>query len=335
MNVLVIGGTRFIGPPTVCELLSRGHHVTVFHRGQTQSELPDGVGEVLGDRSDLNALTSAFDQVQPDGLIDLCAYFERHWDTLQSALGDRRPRHLLVSSCDVYRNFGGLLGRETGSPDPTPLTEQSPLRTFRYPYRDGENAREGLADYDKIPLEEAVIGRGGMVARLPMVYGPGDGQHRVRQYLRKLDGGAVQIFLGEKEAQWKTCRAHVRQVARAMVQILESGAPGETYNVAEQPSLTERQWVEAIAEAAQRPCSVQLVPDEAVRDAEGHIDRPEWHIQADSSKLRNTLGFSEDTSFEDGLKETVHWERSDPGEAWTPAEEEPIHDALRARSSDR
>lgn len=335
MNVLVIGGTRFIGPPTVRELLNHGHQVTVFHRGQTQTELPEGVGEVLGDRTDPTALTNAFDGVQPDGLIDLCAYFERHWTVLQDALGDRRPRHLLVSSCDVYRNFGGLLGREEDPPDPTPLTEQSPLRTFRYPYREGENARAGLEDYDKIPLEQMVTVRGGMVARLPMVYGPGDGQHRVRQYLRKLDGGAVQILLGEKEAQWKTCRAHVWQVARAMVRILESGAPGETYNVAEQPALTEREWVDAIAEAAQRPCSVHLVPDEAVKDVEGHIDHPQWHIHADSSKLRSTLGFSEDTSLEEGLKETVNWERSDPGEPWRPEEEEPIHNALRRLSSDR
>ena len=35
MRVLIIGGTRFIGPEVVRQLHALGHQVTVFHRGQT------------------------------------------------------------------------------------------------------------------------------------------------------------------------------------------------------------------------------------------------------------------------------------------------------------
>lgn len=44
MRVLVLGGTNFIGPPVVRRLVDLGHEVAVFHRGQTQAELPGGVG---------------------------------------------------------------------------------------------------------------------------------------------------------------------------------------------------------------------------------------------------------------------------------------------------
>ena len=39
MKVLVIGGTNFIGPHVVRQLIERGHEVAVFHRGETKAKL--------------------------------------------------------------------------------------------------------------------------------------------------------------------------------------------------------------------------------------------------------------------------------------------------------
>ena len=48
MRALNIGGTSFIGPHLVAQLLSAGHKVTIFHRGQTDNlpwsrETPKGM----------------------------------------------------------------------------------------------------------------------------------------------------------------------------------------------------------------------------------------------------------------------------------------------------
>jgi pimeloyl-ACP methyl ester carboxylesterase len=45
MKILVIGGTNFIGPPVVHRLNAMGHEVTVFHRGKTTADLPQGVDD--------------------------------------------------------------------------------------------------------------------------------------------------------------------------------------------------------------------------------------------------------------------------------------------------
>jgi nucleoside-diphosphate-sugar epimerase len=39
MRILLVGGTGFIGPYVAKELEDRGHHVTLFHRGQHESPL--------------------------------------------------------------------------------------------------------------------------------------------------------------------------------------------------------------------------------------------------------------------------------------------------------
>ena len=59
MRVLVLGGTGFIGPHIVRRPLAHGHHVTVFCRGSTVADLPDGVRVLVGDRKHLEASAAA------------------------------------------------------------------------------------------------------------------------------------------------------------------------------------------------------------------------------------------------------------------------------------
>jgi hypothetical protein len=40
MRVLISGGTQFIGPPAVRRLHELGHDALVFHRGETEADLP-------------------------------------------------------------------------------------------------------------------------------------------------------------------------------------------------------------------------------------------------------------------------------------------------------
>jgi nucleoside-diphosphate-sugar epimerase len=50
-RLLFLGGTGFIGPHFVEAAVARGHAVTVFNRGRSGAELPDGVERVVGDRN--------------------------------------------------------------------------------------------------------------------------------------------------------------------------------------------------------------------------------------------------------------------------------------------
>lgn len=46
MQVLVIGGTGFVGPRIVTRLSRLGHEVTVAHRGETEADLPASVRHI-------------------------------------------------------------------------------------------------------------------------------------------------------------------------------------------------------------------------------------------------------------------------------------------------
>ncbi|HUF49746.1 MAG TPA: NAD-dependent epimerase/dehydratase family protein, partial [Longimicrobiales bacterium] len=52
LRILILGGTGFTGPHQVRYAMQRGHHVTVFNRGQRQADLPSGVVYLQGDRNE-------------------------------------------------------------------------------------------------------------------------------------------------------------------------------------------------------------------------------------------------------------------------------------------
>src|SRR5215211_5601336 len=102
MDILILGGTGYIGPYQVREAVSRGHRVTVFNRGQHQAELPASVVHLRGDRSleklDLESLRgkkwdAAIDNSQTDPA----------WVTKTAELlKDSVQYYLYVSSTGVY-----------------------------------------------------------------------------------------------------------------------------------------------------------------------------------------------------------------------------------------
>ena len=77
MRLLVLGGTRFIGPAVVRRLVEQGHSVAVFHRGRTNANLPASVAHVLGDRKDLPSFATEFRRFSPEVVIDTIALTER------------------------------------------------------------------------------------------------------------------------------------------------------------------------------------------------------------------------------------------------------------------
>ena len=50
LRILILGGTGFIGPHMVHRAQARGHSVTLFNRGRTNSDLFPDVEKLVGDR---------------------------------------------------------------------------------------------------------------------------------------------------------------------------------------------------------------------------------------------------------------------------------------------
>ncbi|HEX8695079.1 MAG TPA: NAD-dependent epimerase/dehydratase family protein [Longimicrobium sp.] len=318
MRVLVIGGTRFVGPWVVRRLVEAGHEVAVFHRGRTEAELPEGVEEVRGDRARLASFAAALRRLRPRVVLDMVPYTERDARELLRTFRGVAERVVAAGSGDVYLAYDRLRRVSPGEPGPVPLAEDAPLREVLHPYRaDAPGPEHWTYDYDKIPVERVVLGDPelpGTVLRLPCVYGPRDQFRRVREYLRRMDDGRPAILLEEGHAAWRWTRGYVEDVAAAVaLAVTDARSAGRVYNVGEPDALTEAEWVRAIGRVAGWEGMVVAVPRGRLP---AHLapDDFDWrhHLATDSSRIRAELGWAEAVPRGEALRRTIAWERAHP-----------------------
>ena len=50
MRVLIIGGTGLISTAITRDLIARGDDVTLYNRGQTETDIPEGYDTIIGNR---------------------------------------------------------------------------------------------------------------------------------------------------------------------------------------------------------------------------------------------------------------------------------------------
>ncbi|MBI4162212.1 MAG: NAD-dependent epimerase/dehydratase family protein [Candidatus Aenigmarchaeota archaeon] len=108
MDMLVIGGSRFVGPIIVEKLLAKNHKITVFNRGKIQDKYKK-VEFIKGDRNKGFDTDRHFDVV-----IDTCAY-----------TGQQTKSAIDSLDFDFFMNFGTAASYKKS--EIFPLTEDSPI----------------------------------------------------------------------------------------------------------------------------------------------------------------------------------------------------------------
>ncbi|GLY21643.1 reductase [Micromonospora sp. NBRC 101691] len=190
MNILMLGGTRFVGRHIVEECLRRGDDVTVLYRGRSPSPFAGISRHVLTDRRAPTVEAAAVLAEPWDAVIDTSA---RDVDDLRSVLPlfGGVGRYLFVSSCGVYRRTLGRHG----------LTERAPTiaADVSHPVRASATRKLRCERYLRRRLDRTDVPL--LIARLGLVIGRYDDSERLAYWLeRALRGGDVLVPMDDRQA---------------------------------------------------------------------------------------------------------------------------------------
>lgn len=209
LKLLVLGGTGFIGPKIVSYALNRGHEITVFNRGRTNTDLFPAIEHLVGDR---------------DGQLD--ALKGRKWDAVIDNTG-YVPRQVR-DSADVLRgSVGRYLFTSTGSvydPDQETLSEDARLVTVQDPK--SEDVRKYYGQL-KVLCEQVVqerFGDSATIVRPHIVAGLGDKSGRYTYWPVRIDRGGELIAPGDRESPVQYI--DVRDLAEFCVHLVENNTSG-------------------------------------------------------------------------------------------------------------
>lgn len=124
-RVLILGGTNFVGPHLVRAARDAGYEVTIFNRGITAPQPPDGVELLVGDRTAEGGLAALRGTRRWDAVIDTWAEHPRAVDEAAALLADRTDAWVYISSIAIYRQFRDHGIAEAAAP-PAPALDSLP-----------------------------------------------------------------------------------------------------------------------------------------------------------------------------------------------------------------
>ena len=306
MDVLIIGGTRYMGRIAVQRLLEQGDRVTVFSRGNTRPDWWDRVDHIVGDRNDHRDFEAKLKRRSFDAVIDTQAYRREDVESAVGTLQGTVGHYLFVSTGSVY--LDGKLDFSTHCP----FTEADvSWHSLDYTYPEGEDPYGvGKRHCEKWLQENSTIPY--TIVRIPAVMGWDDPTGRMWWWVqRALDGGPA-IIPFENRAPFRTL--YSADAGEAFVCALKSAKTvNQTYHIAMQEIMTIERWAALIWKAAGHESTLAYIPLEVVRkqkslrDYEPPLSRPIPCIH-DLSKAQEDFAFTT-TPVEDWIETTVDWHR--------------------------
>ena len=229
LDILILGGTGFIGPYQVRYAVARGHKVSIFTRGRRQADLPASVEHLEGDRDGkLGALAGR----RWDAVIDNSAT-NPDW-VRQSAglLKDSVRQYLYVSSTGVYYPY-----RTTN------IDETTPVKTEAEPNANG-SATYGVAKAQSEREAQAAFGDRATVVRPQFIVGPGDTTDRFPYWPVRVARGGEVLAPGRRSDPVQLI--DVRDLTEWMVRLLEDGRGGVFNAAGPRETLTMERFLDAV-----------------------------------------------------------------------------------------
>lgn len=216
LQLLILGGTGFLGPHFVERAHARGHLLTLFNRGRSNPQRFDGtplagIEQLRGDRKD--DLAALEGDRRWDAVLDTSAYFPDDVARSAALLAGRVAHYQIISSISVYAR-NDIANDEDSAlatlDDPSTLTITGEIYG-------------GLKAACERAAQAALPGRTSVV-RPGLIVGPGDPTDRFTYWPARADRGGEIAAPGAPDNPTQCIDA--RDLAAFLLQLIEQDTTG-------------------------------------------------------------------------------------------------------------
>ncbi|KRE59597.1 NAD-dependent epimerase/dehydratase family protein [Paenibacillus sp. Soil750] len=221
MNILILGGTKFLGRALTEAALAKGHEVTLFHRGLHDAAAFPQVHHLLGDRNtDLAKLQDG----EWDAVIDTSGYEPESVIAATEILKRRAKHYTFISTVSAYADLKQVH-----------LDEAAPVLRLEEATDPGQ--RYGALKAECEQIVQVAFPLGALIIRPGLIVGPYDASDRFTYWPARLQrGGEVLVPLPkERKLQF----IDVRDLAAWTIGLIEQGVTGTIHASGNEYSMEE------------------------------------------------------------------------------------------------
>lgn len=284
MRVLIMGGTRFIGVYLTKLLVSQGHEVVLFNRGNKPAPV-ESVTTIQGDRKDAAQLKAALSGESFDAIFDNNGREQSDTQPLVELFGDQVQHFVYVSSAGVYLKSDEMPHVEGDAVDPNSRHK-------------GKFATEDYLAAQNVPFTSV---------RPVYIYGPQNYNDVEAWFFDRIVRDRPVPIPGSGMAL--TQMGHVADLAAAMAAVLgNETAIGQIYNISGDKAVTFDGLAKACAIAAGKdPANLQLVhydPKAFDFGKQKAFPMRVQHFFTDTHKAKTELDWAPQFDLVSGLKDS-------------------------------
>jgi len=235
MNVLVLGGTQFVGRHVVESALHRNHRVTLFHRGKTNPGLFPKAEKILGDRD--GGLGALADRTW-DVVIDINGYAPRLVGDSVRLLWGASERYVYISTLSVLADY--TIPNQTESAPRVSFVGLGTEEITNETYGPLKAACEDVVERE-MPGRHAILRPG-------FIVGPWDHTGRFNYWLRRATEGGKMLVPGTADSPVQFIDA--RDLGAFVVHVAETKMTGVYHAVGPSEPWTWGRLLEECGRAA-------------------------------------------------------------------------------------
>ena len=304
MRVLIIGGTGLISTAITRALVARGNDVTLYNRGQTETDLPEGYNTILGNRKDYAAFEVQMAEAGNfDAVIDMIGFVPDDIESAIRAFRGNIGQFIFCSTVDVYTKPAQCYPIREDA-------ERQPMPSFPYAYNKAKCERLLEAAHERGDFPVTII-------RPAHTYGEGRGLiHSFglggAYYFHRIRTGKPIITHGDGSSLWTAC--HRDDVGQAFAEAVgNENTFGKSYHTASEEPMTWNQYHQTVAQAMNAPelelvhIPTDMLFEIAPKAAEWCRENFQYNNIFDNAAAKVDLNFRYTIPFVEGVRRIVGW----------------------------